>query len=134
MHKNIIPIIIVAMVITMASCSKTEVTSNDYPILTFVTPAQNQTITGQSIHIVGTAQASATDDAHLLHEVALTIKTLPDSSVIFMHVYYIHALKTFDIDTTVNLSVSSGTGLILLGQVTNHMENITAKQVAFKVN
>lgn len=137
MKKNNFSIAILAtalVIFTFSSCKK-ESTVSDYPTISITMPTSGQMIMNNgAVHIMGTATASGTDDTHLLHEVAVEVRTLPDSTVIFSHVWSTHDYATFSIDTSFLPNVTQDQDMVLIAQSENHVPKTTTVFVPFMVH
>src|ERR1700759_514462 len=98
-NKLAILITIFPILILVASCSKTALTGS--PSLAIWTPAPAQNFAGGgSVHITGTANASGTDDAHLLHELSITVTKASDHSQVWTADISVHEEQSHAIDTS----------------------------------
>lgn len=112
-----------------ASCTKNNV--SDFPNLTLNKPTSGQVFNpGDTFRIQGSASASASDDAHLLHDVMLEVLRTSDSASLFSAHYSTHMKESFDFDTFFIVpSVSVMTDAFVLAQTANHIPRVTAKTV-----
>ncbi len=133
--KNILFSAFVLSVFALASCTKKN-TVSDYPSLTITSPTTGQSFTGgTTIHVMGTATASGTDDAHLLHELSLKVKEHSGGNTIWMADFSVHDLESFTIDTSFTLPTPSAQQeLELEAEVVNHLTKSTDKTVSFTVH
>lgn len=137
MKKNnfSIAILATALLLFIVSSCKKESTVSDYPGITISMPTTDQMIMNNgAVHIMGTATASGTDDTHLLHEVSVEVRTLPDSTVIFRHVWSTHDYETFAIDTSFLPNVTQDRDMVLVAQSENHVPKTTTVFVPFMVH
>lgn len=120
---------------TLISCKK-KTTVSDYPSLTITSPTSGQSLAGGStLHIMGTATASGTDDAHLLHELSITLTRASDGTQIWMADFSVHDLESYTIDTSFVLPTPSvRDSLVLDAEVVNHLTNSASQKVGFTVN
>lgn len=121
--------------LTITSCKKKS-TVSDYPSLTITSPTSGQSFAGGStVHIMGTATASGTDDAHLLHELSITVKQHSGGSTIWMADFSVHDLESYTIDTSFTLPAASAQQeLELEAEVVNHLTNSASQKVDFIVH
>ncbi len=125
--------VVAALLMLAAACKKKETTISDYPSLTITAPAATGGMynTGDTIHIMGTATASGTDDAHLLHELSLTMKNTANNAVVWTAVIGVHDLETYTINTTV-IAPAAG-NYALYDSVVNHLEKYATQTQTFMV-
>jgi hypothetical protein len=133
--KNINSCALIALIINLLAinaCSKKDITASDYPTLTITSPAQGESfIGGRNVRIAGSATVSQTDDAHLLHEIAVTVKSLPDSTTVFTAVYNAHDMRSLNIDTVFAPAVTATTNMVVTAQAENHLLKVTSQSVNF---
>jgi uncharacterized lipoprotein YajG len=130
MKNKILSIIIIAAFFIVASCKKTEPTVSAYPTLTITSPHSSGDMftVGQTIHIMGTAVASASDDSHLLHELSLTLKN-SSNTVVWKADIGVHDLMNYTIDTTLT-APAAGT-YMLYDSLVNHLDNYATSSQSF---
>ena len=131
---NLSLILLLLFAITINSCKK-DSTNSDYPTLSMTAPTSStMPSSGQMIHIAGTATASGTDDAHLLHELSFTVKKQSDNSIYWQAVVSVHDLQTYTIDTMFAApTVAANTDYVLYDSLVNHLEKYATDQVTFSV-
>jgi hypothetical protein len=126
-------VIIATLLLVISSCKKTINAVSDYPTITITSPKQGNTYKiGGLISIKGSASASSSDDAHLLHELSLTITNMRSQEQLFSTVLSVHDLETYTIDTTVALTSASIDSMRLDAIVVNHLEKQTKQSVTFR--
>lgn len=137
MKTKIFSLTIVAAVLMLSSsCNKKETPISDYPSLTITSPAASGAMyySGNAIHITGTANASATDDAHLLHELSLTVKNTSNNAVVWKAVIRVHDLQSYTIDTSfIAPVVTADVDMVLYDSLVNHLEKYAVKSQTFMV-
>ncbi|MCW3124859.1 MAG: hypothetical protein JWO03_517 [Bacteroidetes bacterium] len=135
--KNEQPIFIAlfSVLILLASCSKTSVTDAP-PVLAITSPSAAQNFAaGSSVHITGTATASGTDDAHLLHELSITVTRASDHMQVWIADISVHEEQSHMIDTSFALPHPSvRDSLVLEAVVVNHLLNKATQKIGFIVN
>lgn len=131
--KNTLLFALVFCAFALASCKK-NTSVNDNPSLTITSPTSGQNFTGGSaVHITGTATASGTDDAHLLHELSITVKRASDNTQVWMADFSVHDLQSYTIDTSFTLP-SAQEALTLQAVVVNHLTHNATRTVDFTVH
>ncbi|MBS1623880.1 MAG: hypothetical protein JSS76_02170 [Bacteroidetes bacterium] len=132
--KHTLLYLFLIIVVILASCKK-KATISDYPSLIITSPTSGQSFAGGTVlHITGTATASGTDDAHLLHELYVTVKNASDSTL-WLADLSVHDDETYAIDTSFTLPTPSAKdSLILEAEVVNHLLNNATQKVGFNVN
>ena len=133
--KLIAFMIVLCIVLVTASCSK-GLFGSLYPSLVITSPMQAQNYaSGAAMHITGTATASASDDAHLLHELSLTVTKVSDGSQVWMSDISVHDDRSYTIDTSFVLPHPSvRDSFVLKAQVVNHLLNTASQKIGFTVN
>lgn len=128
-------IVLVLSVLATSSCKK-KTTISDYPSITITSPTAGQSYAGgATVHIMGTATASGTDDAHLLHELSITVKPHSGGSTIWMADFSVHDMESYTIDTSFALPAASAQQeLELEAEVVNHLTKSATQKVDFTVN
>ena len=134
-NKIIIIISVLTIILALASCKKTP-TVSAYPSLTLTSPTQGQNFaSGATVHIMGTATASATDDAHLLHEMSITITRVSDHSQVWLADISTHDEESHMIDTSFALPHPSvRDSFVVEAVVVNHLLNQASQKIGFTVN
>lgn len=133
--KNI-QLALISTIITFLifSCKKDAVIA-DSPLLSISIPTAWQSVTGgSSVHIMGTATASAADDIHLLHELNITVKRQSNNRTVWTADISTHDLNSYSIDTSFIAPAGISDSLILTAQVSNHIPKITTRSVTFFVH
>jgi hypothetical protein len=133
--KLIAFISVLCIMVVIASCSK-GLFGSLYPSLVITSPVQAQNYaSGARVHITGTATASGTDDAHLLHELSITVTKVSDGSQVWMSDISVHNDQSFTIDTSFTLPYPSvRDSFVVKAQVVNHMLNTASQDIGFTVN
>lgn len=133
--KQTLLFVLALSALTIASCNKKS-TVSDYPSITISSPTAGQSFAnGSNIHITGTATASGSDDAHLLHELSLKVKEHSGGNTIWMADFSVHDLESYSIDTSFTLPTASAQQeLELEAEVVNHLTNSATQKVDFTVH
>ncbi|MBL0309167.1 MAG: hypothetical protein IPP77_05670 [Bacteroidetes bacterium] len=120
--------------LSIAACTKKE--DSGYPNLSISSPTAAQMFSsGDTMYLKGTALASGTDDAHLLHEVMVAVKWQADSSVMFSANYSTHDLESFDFDTFfITPSVVTPTNAFVEAKAENHIPMVTTKTISVMIH
>lgn len=118
---------------SIAACTKEKI--SHFPELTITSPSANAMFSsGDTIRITGTAAASDTDDAHLLHDVMVAVKWAADSSVLFSAHYSTHEMEEFDFDTFfVTPTVVAAADAFVEAKAENHIPMVTTKSVSIMI-
>lgn len=119
---------------SIAACTKEKI--SHFPELTISSPTANAMFSsGDTIHIIGTATASDTDDAHLLHDVMVAVKWAADSSLLFSAHYNTHEMEQFDFDTFfVTPTVVVAADAFVEAKAENHIPMVTTKSVSVMIH
>jgi hypothetical protein len=136
MKNNLVLIVaLLSIIVAIASCKKDAQLSSS-PTLVIWTPTQAQNFAaGSSIHITGTATASGTDDAHLLHEMSITVTRVSDGSQVWLADISTHDEQSHAIDTSFVLPRPSvRDSFVLEAVVVNHLLNNATQKIGFTVN
>ncbi len=133
--KQTLLFVLIFSAFAFTACKK-KTTISDYPSLSITSPTSGQNFAaGSALHITGTATASGTDDAHLLHELSITVTRTSDHTQVWMADFSVHDYESYAIDTTFTLpSPSAKDSLVLEAEVVNHLTNSATQTVGFTVN
>ncbi len=131
MNNRIIGGLLILSITFIAACNKTEDLQTEYPLVSITSPASGQAVNKNAVHIKATVSAPGDNEALLLHEVSVTVKSLPDSAIVFSLWKSAHALSSYTIDTTFATSATGNMLLVIKGA--NHMEKTTTQSVVFPV-
>jgi len=132
----LITLLLAVAVLNFFSCKKSDpVTDNSgAPTLSITSPAQGAVL-DSVVHITGVAQAPSTDDAHLLHELSLTVKKASDNTIVWTSIISVHDDYTYNIDTSLIIPRAGvSVNYVLNAQVVNHIIKYGTQNVNFTIN
>ena len=132
--KNTLLFVLVLSALAITSCKKPA--TNDSPSITLTSPTAGQSFaSGATIHIMGTATASGTDDAHLLHELSVTVTRPSTGAQVWMADISVHDEESHTIDTSFVLPTPSAKdSLVVEALVVNHLLKSATQKVGITVN